>query len=34
MLGMQMCEAYFSGMNEQKIALTKQMDVLGAVGGN
>lgn len=31
--GMQMCEAYFSGMNEQKIALTKQMDVLGAVGG-
>jgi mannonate dehydratase len=31
--GMQMCEAYFSGMNEHKIALTKQMDVLGAVGG-
>lgn len=30
---MQFCEAYFSGMNEQKIALTKQMDVLGAVGG-
>src|SRR5258708_7551367 len=31
--GMQMCEAYFSGMDERKIALTKQMDVLGAVGG-
>jgi mannonate dehydratase len=31
--GMQLCEAYFSGMNEHKIALTKQMDVLGAVGG-
>ncbi|MVM29210.1 TIM barrel protein [Spirosoma sp. HMF4905] len=31
--GMQLCEAYFNGMNEQKIALTKQMDVLGAVGG-
>ncbi len=31
--GMQMCEAYFSGMDQQKIALTKQMDVLGAVGG-
>jgi mannonate dehydratase len=31
--GMQMCEAYFSGMNQQKIALTRQMDVLGAVGG-
>jgi mannonate dehydratase len=31
--GMQMCEAYFGGMQEQKIALTKQMDVLGAVGG-
>ncbi|RRA99972.1 mannonate dehydratase [Larkinella rosea] len=31
--GMQLCEAYFSGMNAQKIALTKQMDVLGAVGG-
>ncbi|MBD2755834.1 mannonate dehydratase [Spirosoma validum] len=31
--GMQFCEAYFSGMNEQKIALTRQMDVLGAVGG-
>jgi mannonate dehydratase len=31
--GMQMCEAYFGGMHEQKIALTKQMDVLGAVGG-
>lgn len=31
--GMQLCEAYFAGMQEQKIALTKQMDVLGAVGG-
>jgi len=31
--GMQMCEAYFAGMQEQKIALAKQMDVLGAVGG-
>lgn len=31
--GMQLSEAYFSGMNEQKIALVKQMDVLGAVGG-
>jgi mannonate dehydratase len=31
--GMQMCEAYFAGMDERKIALTKQMDVLGAVGG-
>jgi mannonate dehydratase len=31
--GMQLSEAYFAGMNEQKIALTKQMDVLGAVGG-
>ncbi|MFN8347526.1 MAG: mannonate dehydratase [Spirosomataceae bacterium] len=31
--GMQLCEAYFSGMNEQKMALTKQLDVLGAVGG-
>ena len=31
--GMQMCEAYFFGMEEQKIALTKQMNVLGAVGG-
>lgn len=31
--GMQMCEAYFSGMDERKIALTRQMDVLGAVGG-
>jgi mannonate dehydratase len=31
--GMQMCEAYFAGMDEHKIALTKQMDVLGAVGG-
>lgn len=31
--GMQLCEAYFWGMEEQKIALTKQMDVFGAVGG-
>jgi mannonate dehydratase len=31
--GMQLCEAYFGGMEEQKIALTKQMDVLGAVTG-
>ena len=31
--GLQMCEAYFAGMQEQKIALTKQMEVLGAVGG-
>ena len=31
--GMQLCEAYFSGMNEQKIALTKQLEVVGAVGG-
>jgi mannonate dehydratase len=31
--GMQLCEAYFFGMQPQKIALTKQMDVLSAVGG-
>jgi mannonate dehydratase len=31
--GMQFCESYFFGMNQQKIALTKQMDVLGAVAG-
>lgn len=31
--GMQLCEAYFFGMQPQKIALAKQMDVLGAVGG-
>jgi mannonate dehydratase len=31
--GMQSSEAYFSGMNERKIALLKQMDVFGAVGG-
>lgn len=31
--GMQASEAYFSGMNERKIALLKQMDVYGAVGG-
>src|SRR5665647_3983865 len=31
--GMQMSEAYFSGMDERRIAFMKQMDVLGAVGG-
>lgn len=31
--GMQFCESYFFGMNKQKIALTRQMDVLGAVAG-
>ncbi|RAK02829.1 mannonate dehydratase [Larkinella arboricola] len=31
--GMHLCEAYFWGLEEQKMALTKQMDVLGAVGG-
>jgi mannonate dehydratase len=31
--GMQMSEAYFAGMQEQKIALTKQMAVFGAVTG-
>ncbi|WP_128546971.1 mannonate dehydratase [Larkinella soli] len=31
--GMQLCEEYFFGMDRQKIELTKQMDVLGAVGG-
>jgi mannonate dehydratase len=31
--GMQLCEAYFRGMQENKMALCKQMDVLGAVGG-
>src|SRR5450432_130958 len=31
--GMQASEAYFSGMNERKIALLKQMDVFGVVGG-
>lgn len=30
--GMQMSEAYFDGMEKDKIALCKQMDVLGAVG--
>ena len=30
--GMQASEAYFSGMDERKIALLKQMDVFGAVG--
>ncbi len=31
--GMQASEAYFSGMDERKIALLKQMDVFGAVAG-
>jgi mannonate dehydratase len=31
--GMQMSEAYFAGMQEQKIALTRQMEVFGAVAG-
>jgi mannonate dehydratase len=31
--GMQASEAYFSGMDERKMALLKQMNVLGAVGG-
>jgi len=31
--GMQMCEAYFWGMDERRVAFNKQMDVLGAVGG-
>jgi len=31
--GMQASEAYFSGMNERKVALLKQMAVFGAVGG-
>lgn len=31
--GMQMSEAYFSGMDERRIAFMKQMDVFGAVGG-
>ncbi|EOR93505.1 hypothetical protein ADIARSV_3327 [Arcticibacter svalbardensis MN12-7] len=31
--GMQFWEAYFSGMDEHKMALTRQMDILGAVGG-
>ncbi|MFC5410988.1 mannonate dehydratase [Larkinella bovis] len=31
--GMQLCEAYFWGLEEQKIALTKQMAVFGALGG-
>ena len=31
--GMEASEAYFSGMNERKIALLKQMNVFGAVGG-
>jgi mannonate dehydratase len=31
--GMEMSEAYFFGMEERKIALVRQMDVLGAVTG-
>jgi mannonate dehydratase len=31
--GMQLSEAYFDGFNQHKIALCRQMDVLGAVGG-
>ena len=31
--GMQMCEAYFNGRDEQKTAMCRQMDVLGAVSG-
>ncbi len=31
--GMQMCEAYFNGRDEQKMAFCRQMDVLGAVSG-
>jgi mannonate dehydratase len=31
--GMQASEAYFSGMNERKVALLKQMNVFGAVAG-
>lgn len=31
--GMQMCEAYFFGRDEQKMAFCRQMDVLGAVAG-
>lgn len=31
--GMQMCEAYFFGLEEQKIALTIQLEVTGAVSG-
>lgn len=31
--GMQASEAYFSGMDDRKVALLKQMEVFGAVGG-
>lgn len=31
--GMQFCLAHFFGMNKQRIGLSKQMQVLGAVGG-
>jgi mannonate dehydratase len=31
--GMQMSEAYFDGFNQHKIALCKQLDVMGAVAG-
>jgi mannonate dehydratase len=32
-LGMKMCLAYFWGIEPRKVELSKQMDVLGAVGG-
>jgi mannonate dehydratase len=31
--GMEMSEAYFSGMDERRMAFMRQMDVFGAVGG-
>src|SRR5690606_19807768 len=31
--GMEMSEAFFFGMEERKVALMKQMNVFGAVGG-
>ena len=31
--GMQMCLAYFWGIEPRKVALARQMDVLGAIGG-
>jgi mannonate dehydratase len=31
--GMEMSEAYFAGMQQEKIALTRQMEVFGAVAG-
>ncbi|MFC4874022.1 mannonate dehydratase [Negadavirga shengliensis] len=32
-MGLQMCLAYFWGIEPRKVALARQMDVLGAVGG-